>query len=65
MVANGDVTQEQVSKVLSDVRAVNNQMSNIPSSVGSETQLESAIILQEIADLQTERKTWTRLSMKT
>ena len=56
MVAKGDVTQEQVSKVLSDVRAVNNQMSNIPSSVSSETQLESAIILQEIADLQNRKK---------
>ena len=56
MVANGDVTQEQVSKVLSDVRAVNNQMSNIPNSVSSETQLESAIILQEIADLQNRKK---------
>ena len=56
MVANGDVTQEQVSKVLSDVRAVNNQMSNIPNNVSSETQLESAIILQEIADLQNRKK---------
>ena len=56
MVADGEATTEQVSDVMFQIKAVNNQMSGIPSSVSSETQLESAIILQEIADLQNRKK---------
>ena len=56
MVADGKATTEQVSDVMFQIKAVNNQMSSIPSSVSSETQLESAIILQEIADLQNRKK---------
>jgi len=57
MVIDGEATTEQVSDVMFQIKAVNNQMSGIPSSVSSETQLESAIILQEIADLQNRKKT--------
>ena len=57
MVIGGEATTEQVSDVMFQIKAVNNQMSGIPSSVSSETQLESAIILQEIADLQNRKKT--------
>jgi len=56
MVVSGDITTEQMSNVLSDVRAVHNQMNKIPGFVSDETKLESAKLQQEIADLQEKKK---------
>ena len=39
MVVSGDITTEQMSNVLSDVRAVHNQMNKIPDFVSDETKL--------------------------
>ena len=56
MVANEEITQQELSDLLFNVKAVYNQSSKIPSTVSSETQLESAKLLQKIQDLEIKKK---------
>ena len=56
LVKQGEITQIQSSEIMQQAKAVINQSHNIPSFVGAEASLESAIILQEIADLKNRLK---------
>jgi len=56
LVKQGEITTQQSSEIMQQAKAVINQSHNIPSFVGAEASLESAIILQEIADLKNRLK---------
>ena len=56
LVENGEITTEQSSDILKQVRAVYNQSSKIPNTVSSETLLNSSLILQDISDLESRLK---------
>ena len=56
LVKNGEITQEQSSKLLNQVKALVNQSPNIPNYVSAKGVLESSMLLQEIQDLKARKK---------
>ena len=56
MVVNGDITQELSDKFLSDLTSVKNQIAHVPSYIPAENVLESVNLLEEIKNLENDKK---------
>ena len=56
LIKNGEITQQQSSEIMAQVRAITNQSPNIPNFVSPESLLKSSILLQDIADLRAKKK---------
>ena len=56
LVSNGEITQEQSSILLKQVKAITNQVSKIPNFVSPKSLLEISMLSQDIEDLKARKK---------